>query len=171
MKTFDNPDDELGEISPFLRSLKQQARHSSDDVPKNYFVDFEQKMMQKIAELDTKPVANTRPISRFRPWVWTAAVAASLVAVVSVVAIWYAQKDFSDFQMADYEQLKENVSREDVVEYLLERPEDLDLNWLATNEEGLDSWQIPEEEILNLKQDISLQEDLLDELEESDFYE
>lgn len=171
MKTFDNPDDELGEISPFLRNLKQQARHSSDDVPKNYFVDFEQKMMQKIAELDTKPVANTRPISRFRPWVWTAAVAASLVAVVSVVAIWYAQKDFSDFQMADYEQLKENVSREDVVEYLLERPEDLDLNWLATNEEGLDSWQIPEEEILNLKQDIFLQEDLLDELEESDFYE
>lgn len=171
MKTFDNPDDELGEISPFLRSLKQQARHSSDDMPKNYFADFEQKMMQKITKLETQPVANTRPISRFRPWVWTAAVAASLVAVVSVVAIWYAQKDFSDFQTADYEQLKENISKEDVVEYLLERPEDLDLNWLATNEEDLDAWQIPEEEISDLKQDISLQEDLLDELEESDFYE
>jgi len=168
MKTFDNPDDELGEISPFLRSLKQQARHSSDDMPKNYFADFEQKMMQKIEDLNTKPVAKSRQISRFRPWV---AVAASLIAVVSVVAVWYAQKDFSDFQIADYEQLKESISREDVVEYLLERPEDLDLNWLATNEEGLDEWQIPEEEILNLKQDISLQEDLLDELEESDFYE
>ena len=112
MKNIDNPDEELSEISPFLLNLKQAARQNSDDTPKNYFADFEQKMMQKISKTETKPLYKLTLFSRSRPFVWFVSVAASLLAVAAVFTIFYEKTNFDNSQLTNYEQLKQNISKD-----------------------------------------------------------
>jgi hypothetical protein len=173
MKKYDNPDDELGEISPFLRQLKNQASHHSDNIPKNYFADFENKLMQKIYNPTVeKPIFEIKKLSfsqTIRPFRWLAA--ASVVFIFAIFGFFYKNYQYQNTELADYEAILKTISKDDIKNYLLEHPEELDLNWLALDEKQADNFYLLSDEIEEINDDLELKQELLKDLEESDFYE
>ena len=170
MKKFDDFEDELNQISPFLQQLKNQAKHNSDDMPNNYFADFEQKMMQKIADLppeknNLKIVKNEKQIQK---WVWVAA--ASLWLTASTFLFFYQNNHKINTELADYQQILQTVSKDDITAYLQERPDELDLGWLALQENETEELQLSALDIEHINNDSILKEELLEDVEEADFW-
>jgi hypothetical protein len=125
-------------------------------------------MMKKITQATEQPKPK---LYNFRLWTLTKIAAAVLLGIVSILLIQYPKTDIANPQLADYEQIRQQITKDDIIDYLSAHPDDLDVHWLALQEDNLENWQLSTTTLSSFEMDSLLQEELLDELEDSDFYE
>lgn len=123
-----NINQELEELSPLLRQLREQG--DGFEVPHDYFENFDSHLIQKMTERGVRRHALQQihvPVKR-RMWPGVLAVAASLTLILG--AVWYFNTGSEPEELADME-----LSPEEITAYIAENAADFEPEQLALLEE------------------------------------
>jgi hypothetical protein len=138
MKRTDELDDELKNLSPFLRDLKRKKEPLK--VPDGYFEQMEQSVFQKLeaAGAQRKPVLRPQKSLQARLFNPRLMMAAAAAISIALAAWWFLMPPTA---MAPPNLMAMDMSDEELESYLLENIHEFDLDQLAS----LDQEELPVE--------------------------
>lgn len=152
-------DDELDDIAPFLKNIRQTTPESGFRTPPDYFEGLEDRLWERIQTEE-----HQTPVRAMRlRWISYSA-AACVVGILGIFVWQIAQRPAiaTSPQLAttlSYQELLATVSAADIHAYLLDHADEVDTEWLAGQTNVLPAQPLELEEALLNEDD--LEDDIL----------